>query len=89
MKSTELFSILRGHFEAVFLQQWHEIEVKLHQALFEHMLDMRFTDLVLAQVIEIDFVDGPAGRNNSDVHEHKHATKLGASTDASPAIMTL
>jgi hypothetical protein len=61
-------------------QQRHDLVVKLHEAFLEDVLDLRVADLELAQRVEVDFVDRAAGRNKSDEHEAKHATKTAQST---------
>jgi hypothetical protein len=52
------------------------------------VLHLRLADFELAQRVEVNLVDGAAGRNKSDEHGAKHATKTPRSTAASPAIMT-
>jgi hypothetical protein len=52
------------------------------------MFDLRLADFELAQCVEVDLVDRPAGRYESDEHGAQHATKTARSTPSSPAIMT-
>ena len=64
------FAVLRRQVQAVFAHQGidFELESDLHGA--KGLPDLRRADLVVAFVIEIDLVDGAAGRDDEQFLDH-------------------
>ena len=61
-------AIIIINFEAVLLEKRNHVVFKIDQAIGEYVLHDRFTDLELAQSIEVNFVDGATRRDKANSH---------------------
>jgi hypothetical protein len=73
------FAIVFIQVQAVLAQQRYHLEAKTHVHGMQYLADLRFADLVVTHVIEIDLVDGSAGCNDQQLvyHDKSRFLRLG------------
>lgn len=67
-KVVQLPSIRVGHLKTVFLHHRHDVVVDTHKSIGEDVANLRFADLELTELVEIDLVDRATGCDESNEH---------------------